>query len=372
MSDSSANSSGLGRASAWVLAAPGAGDNRQLEALVKLFDIDARWISDFDGVGRVLFDRLQAPWSLRMPPDKAGRFEPPWPNLVLLAGGRSVVDARRIRQASQGRSKIVCLGRPWAPLDWFDLVVTTPQYRLPAADNVLTLDLPLNLPEPSDPSQLEYWCAQFESLPRPLIGVLLGGASGSYAFPASAAAKLAGRLNEVLVRAGGSAVIVASPRTPDAAMARISAEFQAPGQVYGWHPSGGPNPFRALLALADGFVVTGDSASMLADAVFTGRPVSVFDLPERGVSRCNRAVRALTRGLEPVQQRLARRGWWIPARDMRLVHAGLKRAGHAVALDALPNAPAASAIAVEAMAQNLRQRISGLLEPGRARPTALK
>ena len=43
---------------AWVLAAPGAGDNRQLETLVEVLGADARWIDQVDPISTVLRDRL--------------------------------------------------------------------------------------------------------------------------------------------------------------------------------------------------------------------------------------------------------------------------------------------------------------------------
>ena len=37
----------------------------------------------------------------------------------------------------------------------------------------------------------------------------------------------------------------------------------------------------AFLALADSFIVTSDSASMLAEACAAGKPVAMFDVPRR-------------------------------------------------------------------------------------------
>ena len=61
----------------------------------------------------------------------------PWPDLVLLAHQSNENVARWIRRQSGGRTRLVLLGRPWAPAEAFDLVVTTPQYDLPEAANVL-------------------------------------------------------------------------------------------------------------------------------------------------------------------------------------------------------------------------------------------
>jgi hypothetical protein len=50
--------------------------------------------------------------------------------------------------------------------------VTTPQYGVPARANVLTIPLPLGAGASGKPS--------FDDLPRPRIGVLIGGASGAW------------------------------------------------------------------------------------------------------------------------------------------------------------------------------------------------
>ena len=304
---------------AWVLAAPGAGDNRQLETLVEVLGADARWIGQIDPISTVLRDRLVGLRARTLPQSKRERYAPPWPDLVLIAGGRGVIDARRIRHASGGKSRVVCLGRPWAPLDWFDLVITTPQYRLPAGDNVITLDLPLNLPPAVGEEDLAWWRGEFDALPRPMLGVLLGGDSGSYRFDAASAERIAKSINELVMRAGGSAVVVGSPRTPTAALGAIEKRLDVPGQVHRWAPQAA-NPYGALLRLADALLVTGDSASMLAEACRAGKPVALIDLRERARARLNRRFRAITPALARARQSLTSRGLWIPSRDMPALH----------------------------------------------------
>ena len=251
--------------------------------------------------------------------DKRSAYAPPWPDLVLIAGGRAVIDARRIRYASGGRTRVICLGRPWAPLHWFDLVVTTPQYRLPETENVITLDLPLNLPPRASDEVLAHWQREFQDLPRPMLGVILGGDSGSYRFDAECAANLARAVNEAVGERGGSAVVVGSPRTPHEAIELLARRLEVPARVLPWARQTA-NPYASVLRLADAFVVTGDSASMLAEACHSGQPVGMFELHERTRSRLNRKLRAATPMLASATARLTARGLWIPARDMAELH----------------------------------------------------
>lgn len=348
------------RPTAWVLAAPGAGDNRQLETLVELLEADARWIDQVDSVGRVLRDRLGGFRARGVPSDKRAIYAPPWPDLVLIAGGRAVIDARRIRAASGEHSRVVCLGRPWAPLGWFDLVVTTPQYRLPAAENVITLDLPLNLPPQAPDDVLEHWRDEFRDLPRPMLGVLLGGDSGSYRFDARSAENLARSINGILGECGGSAVVVASPRTPQKAIELVSSRLDIPARTYAWSRQA-PNPYASVLQLADALLVTGDSASMLAEACHSGKPVGMFDLHERTRSRLNRKFRAVTPMLAGTTARLAARGLWIPARDMPELHRRAAASGRLTDIAELLSGARRAGGLDESMGR-VRERVFAILE----------
>ncbi len=52
-------------------------------------------------------------------------------------------------------------------------------------------------------------------------------------------------------------------------------------RLFAWGPQAGDNPYLALLGLADRFVVTGDSISMMVEVARLGRPLAIFPLPVR-------------------------------------------------------------------------------------------
>jgi hypothetical protein len=107
--------------------------------------------------------------------------------------------------------------------------------------------------------------------------VLVGGDRAPYRFDADAARRLAQAAQALAAQRGGSVLAITGPRTAAAAAAALEGAL---GQNAFCHRYGsGDNPYRALLALADGFIVTGDSASMLAEAAATGKPVAVFPPP---------------------------------------------------------------------------------------------
>jgi mitochondrial fission protein ELM1 len=117
---------------------------------------------------------------------------------------------------------------------------------------------------------------------RPLIGVLLGGASNSHRGDPETFAKIGKTLADMLRQSGGSAWITSSRRTPNAALNALK-ESLAGSRYRLWDGSKsegqGDNPYFAILSAADYIVVTSDSVSMVTEACATGRPVYVADLP---------------------------------------------------------------------------------------------
>jgi uncharacterized protein len=83
-------------------------------------------------------------------------------------------------------------------------------------------------------------------------------------------------------RFGGSLLIITSPRTGKSAESALFADIgDLPCFLHKWSDQGrNQNPYKAILHVADQFVVTCDSVSMIADAVATGKPTYVHDLRE--------------------------------------------------------------------------------------------
>lgn len=228
-------------------------------------------------------------------------LEPPWPDLVITAGRRNEPVARWIRRQSGGHTRLVHLGRPWAPLQSFDLIVVTPQYFLPARDNILHVDLPLHrITRSGLDAVAREWEGRFTDLPRPWWSVLLGGDSGSFVFSAEKAVRLADWLNTVVGREGGAVLVTNSARTPQAAWAAFLETLTVPVSAWHWGESAGENPYQAYLALAGRLVVTGESMSMLAEASTAGKPLYLFDLSDCRHDHTGRC-----------------RPWWLVRRNYR-------------------------------------------------------
>lgn len=311
----------------WVLLGSKRGDNSQLLALADSLGLPHRALP-------LRFNVLH--W---LPPALLGAsrcnlkdrrlLDGPAPKLVLSSGRRSVAAARWLRQQAGAGCRLVHVGRPWGPLRWFDLIITTPQYALPAADNVQHNLLPMldAAPPPPEPVALS---ERFARLPRPWTVVILGGPSRPLVLTPDVAKELARQLDREQAERGGSLMVVASPRTPAGCVPAMQPLLRGPHALYAW---GEPdNPYTALRAQADRFVVTDDSVQMLSELLLSGRPVQVFPLPERP-DLLMRLVRAWARAAEQPgwRQRCfhwARdRGLLASLRSVSLFHRQLAAAG---------------------------------------------
>ncbi len=221
---------------------------------------------------------------------------PPWPDLVLTVGRRPSMAALWIRKQSRGHTKLVIVGRPRRMLDRFDLVIATPQYRLPDRPNVLNLDLPLmQIDEARIAEATETWSERFRSMPKPLTAVLVGGPTQPLVLDAPVARRLIEMIERSPQGGEGTLFVTTSRRTPPKVVEALAEKLPPGGHLYRWDPAAADNPYSALLGLADRFVVTGDSISMIVEVARLGKPLAIFPLPVKSAS--HRHLRKLVAGL---------------------------------------------------------------------------
>ncbi len=261
--------------------------------------------------------------------DSSSPLVPPWPDLVISAGMRNEPVCRWIRGQQGGATRIVHIGRPWAHLDHFDLIVTTPQYRLAGHPKVLQNTLTLHRVTPQRLEQEAVrWRKPFEQLPGPRTAVILGGNSGPYTLGPKNAHVIAQQVDAQARQRGGSLMISTSARTSSAVIDIFEHEIRAPHVLYRWRPEDTENPYFGMLALCDDLVVTADSISMLSEACATGKPVWMAPLGGYGYPmREDRDIPVDFR-LSALNYSLMMR-WGHPrlSRDIRLVHQRLLEQG---------------------------------------------
>jgi hypothetical protein len=276
---------------------------------------------------------------------------PPWPDLVIAAGRRSASIAQWIRRRNFGQTRLVHLGRKGGDAaNRFDLVVTPTYGRLDPHPRRLVTSAPLhNIREPLLSQAAQHWSELLGGAKRPRIVLLVGGWSGQYRLDVATARALGRRVREFAESVGGSILATTSRRTTEAASTALCAELGAQAHVHRWEPGNQENPYLAFLALADAFVITGDSESMLSEAASRGRPIYIYGLPVRASFAWMRvgrdwvyarahAQRPDVDGIEPGETqnglgylcaRLIDLGFVRPTRDLDSLHAGLIAEGAA-------------------------------------------
>jgi hypothetical protein len=260
----------------WVITDEAAGNQRQALALAERLGMPSRH----------LLLEPRAPWSwlaprlalggtLALPVAQRAWFAPPWPMVAIGCGRAAALFTRLLRPLSAGRCHTVQILDPRLDPGLWDTVIAPRHDGLEGA-NVLH---PLGSLNPVDDEWLADGrdaCAHFAELPRPCVGVLLGGPRHGIALDAGYARELGRHLLARHRGEGGSLLVLASRRTP-AALIEVLRPMLAgvPGMLWAGRDDG-PNPYPGVLGWADRLVVTPDSVNMLSEACAVGCPVLTF------------------------------------------------------------------------------------------------
>lgn len=208
-------------------------------------------------------------------------MSPPWPDVVISCGRRTAGAALAVKRLAGGTPFLAHIQDPRIDPRRFDMLIV-PAHDPARGDNVVTTIGALN---PQDPSLLEQasksWQVDVADMPRPLIGVNVGGSNKRYDFSPEAVRGFVANLKALAASTGGSLLVATSRRTDAATCtALVDGLADVPGIVW---TGDGENPYLAFLHLADALVVTSDSVNMVSEACATGKPVHIASIePESG------------------------------------------------------------------------------------------
>lgn len=212
--------------------------------------------------------------------ETAKELSAPWPDYVISAGRRSAPVARWIKKQSQGKTKIIHMMYPgYFGLSDFDLVVL-PYHdgcRLDRENIMRVIGAPHRVTPEKLAAEKEKWAPVFERLPRPMIAVIVGGATKDKPFTVNMAKDFAAKVKKMGENLGGASFLVTtSRRTGRAQEQAIKDGLCEPMFFYEWGNKEMDNPYFGFLASADHIVVTGDSVSMCSEACATEVPVYIY------------------------------------------------------------------------------------------------
>ena len=209
---------------------------------------------------------------------------PPWPDILITCGRRSVPLALAMRQKSARHTFTVHIQNPTVPPSAFHMIVA-PQHDGLTGPNVYVTHGALHrVTAARMKDDAEKFAPLYASLPRPLVGVLIGGSNRRYRVGQREMADLGDKLRQLHEESGAGFAVTASRRT-DAVTMEVLREKLADVPAVIWDGREGDdgeldeNPYYGILGLADLVVVTCDSISMVSEACASAKPVLVAHFP---------------------------------------------------------------------------------------------
>ena len=263
--------------SVWCVADGRAGILNQTKALAAAMSAPAREVI-LQPRGLQLYlrpDLWPAPLSA-LPPDQRALLAPPWPDVWIAAGRRSIPYSRLIRKLSGGKTLVVQIQNPKVALSSFDLVIP-PEHDGLTGPNVLPILGPPVWFSKDRVDAAHKLFAHLRAAEGQKVLVSLGGDSKTHRFTDARAAAIEADLRKLAD--GRRFWITASRRSPPPVRDRFRKLAQDLGAVFWEHETrDGPNPYVAFLSMCDAALVTEDSANMLADPAFFGKPIHILKL----------------------------------------------------------------------------------------------
>jgi mitochondrial fission protein ELM1 len=267
---------------------------------------------------------------------------------VLVAAGWLSTRLARAYQRRYPYLRLILLGRKAGPVPVHGgVLVQCSHYDLPPDPKRIETLIPLNAGQASPCADTQAY-ASWQSADHK-IALLLGGPTKSYAYQDEDITELGQHIASLQTRKNSSVLIVGSRRS-GALVKQVAQQISEPVVAYEWEASDPNNPYALALKEADQLVVTGDSESMLSDAVAQGREFQIFFKPHPPVRWFDRISdwigrRAIAptynrrgsirpqQGLQYLCARCIERAWILPPRNLIRLHESLYREGFAIPWD---------------------------------------
>ncbi|MDB5490907.1 MAG: hypothetical protein JWO78_756 [Micavibrio sp.] len=204
------------------------------------------------------------------------KLQPPWPDLVIASGRRSIAAARYIKRMAGNRTFVVYIQNPHISPSQFDLVAVPMHDRVQGPNVIVTTAAPTRItPDRLDEAR-DYFADPFGEMPSPRLAVCIVGDS-PYHMTTAVAENLGAQLHKLASERGVSLMVRTSEITQDIVDTIIEESLHDDDNAWVWDPET-ENPYLGFLAWADYILVTGDSVSLISEAAGTGKPVYMIPL----------------------------------------------------------------------------------------------
>jgi len=254
----------------WLLLADKQGDNRQAQVIADLLDIPYEVRTVLPLPRYVKGKPRVRPTIAHLDLARSDSLVAPWPDILITVGRRPNSAALWVQQQSGGKTQLILIGRQPPDLGRYALVISSCQYITADDPRIIRIALPLDDDQPPASTQ-----------PDGFTTLLVGGPTRTFRMHPNdidtmlTLAKQADARNPLRV--------VTSRRTPKAVLDRLRTRADGGFELIEWQTKPGSDTpkYTDILARSSRFIVTGDSISMVCDAVRTARPVAIFILPYR-------------------------------------------------------------------------------------------
>lgn len=211
-----------------------------------------------------------------LPADQRALLAPPWPEIWIAAGRRSIPYSRMMQKLTGGKTLVVQTQNPRVGLSAFDLVIP-PEHDGVTGANVFPIVGP---PVWFSQARVADALARFPTLrvvQDQKVLVSIGGNSKNHKMTEANVAAIEAAIQRLAQ--GRTFWITVSRRTPEHARVRFRRLASSINAIF-WENEerDGPNPYVAFLAQCDAALVTCESANMIADPAFFGKPIHLLKL----------------------------------------------------------------------------------------------
>ena len=200
------------------------------------------------------------------------------PSYIITAGRKSIYSSLYLKNKFKNKVKTIHIQDPKINSKLFDCVVA-PEHDSISGQNVIKSKLAINhINDQLLFSEAKKFQEKLSFLKKPIVTVILGGKNKNYYFDKSQLSKLEKKIDVINNMNSISLVFLFSRRTDNFIKDFIIKKYSHEHTVWTDQKN---NPYLALLHLSSCIVCTGDSVSMISEALNSGKSVYVFRLKSK-------------------------------------------------------------------------------------------
>tara|TARA_B110000444_G_scaffold201664_1_gene193690 strand:+ start:289 stop:1254 length:966 start_codon:yes stop_codon:yes gene_type:complete len=200
------------------------------------------------------------------------------PHYIITCGRKSIYLSLYLKYKLKNKVSTIHIQDPKIDPKLFDYVVA-PEHDSVNGPNVIKSVLAINhISEKLLLLESKKFREKFKHLTKPIVTLIIGGKSKNYFFDKSALNKLSDMIDDILAKNSISLVILFSRRTDLFIRNFIIKKYSKMHMVWTDELS---NPYIALLSLSSSLICTGDSVSMISEAIYSKNPVFIFKLKSK-------------------------------------------------------------------------------------------